>query len=399
MSISDFNLEKQLFDIAIVGGSFSGLSSAIKASENGSKVVILEKKLEIDSPIRTSGGSWIKNLKDLGITDDLWNPIRKIRFFSPNRNVQFDYFEPEACVLNIRKLIQFLATRALNNKAILNLGANVTKVTVNEKDYVAISYSKFGREHVLYSKLVIDASGHNSFVAKSVGLSQGFKRMGFGAEYEGICEDFPQDESWLLLGSEFSPKGYSYIFSSGENKVRIGVDLIDPKNGFSEVNQYLLKFISEDKRVYSYTKNFKPMYYHFGVVPSGKVLVKTVSNRTIIVGDSAGQVSYITGEGIRYAIEMGYYAGEAADKAVKANDFSEHFLAKNYDSIWKRKYLKKFELATLINRKISETSDNALDRGVDLYLKKLSPARFADLLKLEFSLKDKSLSFFIKLFN
>jgi len=395
----DSNVRSEIFDLVIIGGSFSGLSCALKSSEAGLKVAVLDRKLELDCPIRTSGGSWIKDLRNLGIPDYLWNPIYRIRVFSPNKSVYFDYTEPEACVLNVKSLINFLATKALANETTLILGATATRVDFDETNYVHVAYTRFGKESIVHSKLVVDASGHNSFFSKSSGINKVFERLGFGAEYEGECLGFPQQESWLLLGSEFSPRGYAYIFPIGENKVRIGVDLIDPKNGMREVNQFLDKFMSEDKRVALYTEKFKPLSYHFGIVPSDKMLDKTIYDRLLVVGDAAGQVNYITGEGIRFAIELGYLAGEVASKAIKSNTVTEEFLVNNYDLIWRQKYASYFKLGAIINRTLSELSDKTIDNGVGTYLNRLSAQDFTKLLKLEISPKDTRAILILKLLN
>ena len=58
------------------------------------------------------------------------------------------------------------------------------------------------------------------------------------------------------------------------------------------------------------------------------MLEKPYANGFIMAGDSAAQASMLVGEGIRYAMEFGKFAGETAIEAVKENDFSEDILKK-----------------------------------------------------------------------
>ena len=60
MSVNEFD-----YDIVIVGGGPAGSSAAYSAAKNGSKVALLEKEEEIAQTVRTSGVSWIKDVKKI----------------------------------------------------------------------------------------------------------------------------------------------------------------------------------------------------------------------------------------------------------------------------------------------------------------------------------------------
>ena len=58
------------------------------------------------------------------------------------------------------------------------------------------------------SKVVIDASGFNSIVARKAGLVNEWKRYGIGVEYECFCE-YIDPQTWILMvGSKYSEAGY-----------------------------------------------------------------------------------------------------------------------------------------------------------------------------------------------
>ena len=54
-------------DVAVVGGGPAGLSAAAVAARGGLHTVILERGHAIGEPVRTSGGSFVKPLRALGI--------------------------------------------------------------------------------------------------------------------------------------------------------------------------------------------------------------------------------------------------------------------------------------------------------------------------------------------
>jgi len=53
------------YDLVIVGGGPAGSSAAYTAAKNGSKVALLEKEEEIAQTVRTSGVTWIKDVKKI----------------------------------------------------------------------------------------------------------------------------------------------------------------------------------------------------------------------------------------------------------------------------------------------------------------------------------------------
>ena len=94
---------KFYYDIVVVGGGPAGSSAAYQAAKNGVKVAILEKEEEIAETVRTSGVTWIQNIKEFGIPDDCYNPIKNFSFCSPNNEVTISDSVPKAAVLDVRK--------------------------------------------------------------------------------------------------------------------------------------------------------------------------------------------------------------------------------------------------------------------------------------------------------
>ena len=60
-------------------------------------------------------------------------------------------------------------------------------------------------------------------------------------------------------------------------------------------------------------------------------------DRLIIVGDAAGFVSPLTGEGIHYAVDSGKIAAETINNAFEKGDFTAQTL-KEYQDTWMKKW-------------------------------------------------------------
>ena len=72
------------YDIIVVGAGPAGSSAAYQASKNGVKVALLEKEESISETVRTSGVTWIQNIKEFKIPDNCYNPIKNYSFCSPS---------------------------------------------------------------------------------------------------------------------------------------------------------------------------------------------------------------------------------------------------------------------------------------------------------------------------
>src|ERR1039458_8507411 len=92
----------QSFDVIIAGGGLGGLSAAEAAAKAGASVLVLEQNKEIGSPARTTGGSFVQDMKALGIPESLYHPIRRCRYISPHNSAAFEYDEPVTCFLDVR---------------------------------------------------------------------------------------------------------------------------------------------------------------------------------------------------------------------------------------------------------------------------------------------------------
>ena len=73
------------------------------------KVALLEKEASIAETVRTSGVTWIQNIKEFGIPDDCYNPIKNFSFCSPNNEVTISDSIPRAAVLDVRKTYRWLS--------------------------------------------------------------------------------------------------------------------------------------------------------------------------------------------------------------------------------------------------------------------------------------------------
>lgn len=373
----------QTSDFVVVGGGPGGLSAAREAARGGLNTVVLEQNHEIGSPIRTSGGSFIEELKRLGIPEYLYHPIKRGRFLSPNNSAVFEYNKSVMCVIDVRGTFQFLAKKATEAGAEIMLGTKATEPIIQNNYVVGVKANDpRGKEFKIGSRIAIDASGYTAVLSKKILLSEGFRRFGVGAEYDMHAPYYDQDEVVLIVGSQIAPSGYAWAFPWGNNRVRVGVGIIHA-DARASPDDYLGKLIRQCSRFGINLNGAQRIEYHRGLIPSDGLAKELVGNGIMAVGDAAGQAPTLVGEGIRWAIEGGVMAGNAAIEAVSKGDVSEEFLSKQYKRPWEKKHGMDLRIAQIINKKIAAWSDDRWDKGVEI-LKQLTPDQFSQALKSNF---------------
>ena len=370
----------------VVGGGPAGSSAALTAAKNGIKVAILEKEDSIAETVRTSGVTWIQNIKEFGIPDDCFNPIKKFTFCSPNNEVTISDTVPRAAVLDVRKTYRWLATQAEKEGAEIFVKTNITDAIKNEKgDIIGVKGTNPEGEVVFHAKVVIDASGFSSVVSKSMGFVTQWERFGAGAEYEVSVENVKEDTWWLMVGQQYSPAGYAWIFPLGKNIVRIGVGVGKPESNIDPTQR--LKEIMESKLgPIKKLGKIKEIEFHYGLIPNDGLSRKTVYNNLILVGDSAGQANPLVLEGIRYAIKFGKVAGSVSANAIKSEKTDKASLLP-YEENWRKEIESKINSAIKVQDRWIGLSDKEWDKELDI-IKELRPEEFLDFIKADFGLSN-----------
>jgi digeranylgeranylglycerophospholipid reductase len=370
------------YDVVVVGAGPAGSSAAFSAAKAGMKVALIEKEETIAQTVRTSGVTWMDSIDEFGIPEYCYNPIKNYAFCSPNNEAVIRSDTPKAAVLDVRKTYRWLAEKAQKQDAELFLNTSVTDA-FRRSSGISLSAMSTKEEIEFNAKIVIDASGFQTVVAKSLGFVSQWKRFGAGAEYEAEVETVDPETWYLMVGQQYSPAGYAWIFPLGRNIVRIGVGVGKPESP-ADPTERLKEIIEKKIGPIGKLGKITPIEFHYGLIPNDGLSRRTVYDNLILVGDSAGQANPLVLEGIRYSIRFGRAAGEVAAAAISKGDTSEKALMP-YEDTWKKSILTKINSASKVQSRWIGLSDSEWDKELDI-IKELSVDEFLDFIKVEFGL-------------
>jgi len=376
-------MEMYNYDIAIVGGGPAGLSAAYTAAKSGARVILFEREKSIGQYVRTSGVSWIGEMKKLEIPEEIYNPIKNYRFVSPNNEITIRGTESRSCVLDVRSLYQYLSFLAIKAGAEISINSNVIDVLCiknNNKISGLIVNTPKGKVE-LRTSLVIDASGFNSFIGRKLGYVSTWKRYGVGAEYECYCDQIDHETWTLMVGSIYSPAGYAWLFPLSPNRVRIGVGIGKPESMLDPL-KLLNQIIEKKTKPLMELGNIQPIEYHYGYIPNEGARKCSVFDGLILVGDSAGQSNPLVLEGIRHAIEFGRLAGQIGSESLISSCSKNSLI--HYENEWKKQLSSKIESALRVQSRWIGLTDDEWDHEISI-LRHMSVDEFIDFISSEFS--------------
>jgi geranylgeranyl reductase family protein len=326
------------FDVVIIGAGPAGSSTARYAAELGLKTVLLDKRAL--PRFKACGGALSsRNIPLLGqhALNAINCDVQELRLYSPTFN-RFSYRNVEGHFV-IREDFDFaMVADARDAGAIVMEDCAVSAVETGGGGLYEISTSR----GILRANYVVAASGyaHQPFL-KNLGIprlqqqEKDYMAACFVSETpvdNGVLAETGLDRHILAIFFGAVPNGYGWVFvKDGFLNIGIGATAVLLKD-VGAMRAYNL-FLDNLRR-----RGIIPPDLELGAgvgcpLPFKHTAERTVFGKLLLVGDAAGFVSPLSGEGLYYSIKGGQLAAEAI---FRHKENSTPLPA--YEDAWRREF-------------------------------------------------------------
>ncbi|MHA2288908.1 MAG: NAD(P)/FAD-dependent oxidoreductase, partial [Promethearchaeota archaeon] len=217
-------------------------------------------------------------------------------------------------------------------------------------------------------RILIVADGMSSKLAVKSGLRNKWQIEEIGLAKCAIMEGENNLDKEIISFFFRKYKGYGWIFPLGGNRFNIGCGTWLDGNLKKNLNQAYQEFLNEPfiKKLFP-KANYKKIWEGAYPLPALGVKEKCLyGDNLLLIGDAAGFVSPISGEGIHSSVVSGYAAGEITCDALEYGDITDQRLKKfkHYPNI--KKIIRNFKIKVSIVEFLFEREGQNLSKMLEL---------------------------------
>jgi len=301
---------RELWDLVIVGGGPAGLAVAIVAAEQGLAVIVVERR--DCSPDKACGegvlAPGVKALHRLGIADRFDRstsyPFAGIRFIQEDGSSAESQMPASGMGIRRTLLVEALAQRAEELGAVLRHRCSVVRVQADANE--AVVHTTQGK---IFGRLVVAADGLHSQLRRSAGLDappSRRRRLALRQHYK-ICP-------WTnFVEVHLDDKGEAVVTPVSDNSV--GINFVWEDGVIEHPRIPVLK--GRFPALIARLGDAPPISSIRGAGPMARAATRRNSDRMVLVGDAAGFVDSISGDGLSIAFNSALILGTHLPEILK----------------------------------------------------------------------------------
>lgn len=312
-------------EVIVVGGSVAGSATAIHLARRGHDVLVVDRACGPRDKVCGEGlmPHGVAALARLGLdAAALGQPFRGIRYHAGGHTAQGRF--PDGPGYGLRRLGLDAAVAALAEST---EGVRRQQAMVRRVDGEAGAMRVHTRDGVLRCRAVVGADGLHSKVRKGLGLqrpARGRKRYGLRAHVE-LAQGVPLPDSvdvFVVDGAEL------YLTPTGARQVNVAVLAEDATmRELGTLSEGLWRLARRSDAVASLIEGALPVSEPAATGPLRQEATDVVADGVVLVGDAAGFLDGITGEGMSLTLLSAEIAADVLSGGLRRGRLSARELA------------------------------------------------------------------------
>ncbi len=338
---------EQSNQIIIIGGGLSGLTAAIHLSKNGFGVTIIDKN---SYPRHKVCGEYISNevisyLNWLDIKPADLNPtlIKKLQF-STNKGKTITAYLP----MGGFGISRYVFDSHLFNKTIAQ-NCTFIQETVTEISFLDDVFTVTLSDHqTIKSKIVIGAFGKRSNIDQKMHRNFILKKSPWLAVKSHYTGDFSNE----VVGLHNFKGGYCGVSKVENNTINICY-LADFKTfkKYKNIDEYQQKVLFQNPVLKEIFEKSNPVFEKpLTISQISFEQKKCVENHILMIGDTAGLIHPLCGNGMAMAIHSAKIVSELVSDFMNNEIPSRKLLEKKYTDHWNQQFSKRLQMGRFLGK-------------------------------------------------
>lgn len=356
-------MQQQDYDVIVIGGGLAGLCCALHLSQHNQSVLLIEKHAY---PHHKVCGEYLSNetlpyLRSLGIDLKYHGAVNITRFeISSEAGKKIDSQLP----LGGKGISRFCLDAILAEK--LKTQARVLIDTVTLVDFDTDVFTITTRENRAFrAQFVVGAYGKRSGLDKKLNRSFSAKRTPWMAVKSHYEYDFPSN-TVALHNFEGGYCGLSKVETGAVNACYLTTNRAF--NRCDSIDQFQREVMSRNPKLNQFFLEARPMFKKPLTISQISFAKKSaVEDHVFMLGDSAGLIHPLCGNGMAMAIHSAKLFSELFLKANQRKHYDRASLERAYEESWQRHFASRLRTGSLIQKiLLNQTASKAAFRAASL---------------------------------
>ncbi|WP_312792959.1 NAD(P)/FAD-dependent oxidoreductase [Sphingobacterium sp.] len=333
-------------DVIIIGGGLAGLTSASHLCKKGLNVVLIEKHIY---PQHKVCGEYISSeilpyLKELDIDVEALHP-------SSIKNLEFTAVDGKMIKAELplggiglsRYALDDLLYRKAKDSGCIFITATVSGISF-EDDMFTVSF----QHQVLKSKILLGAYGKRANIDQILGRSFIQKESAWMAIKGHYVGNFPDD----LIGLHNFKGGYCGISKIENNRINVCyLADIESFKKYKNIDNYQKHVLYKNKHIKFFLENSSLIFEKPLTISQISFCKKrAIENHMIMIGDTAGLIHPLCGNGMAMAIHSAKIASELILDYFLGEISNRKLLERMYVKRWKKNFERRLLFGKVIAR-------------------------------------------------